>query len=451
MIGTLVRFRAGLAERLGPLLLACLLGAALSACAPVREETAVSAAEAQLNALAEDYVHLSLEAGTYEPGYIDAYYGPPEWQAEAERNARSVEGLTVAADSLIHALDMLEIGEGEPLLEQRRRALKGQLVAAHMRLKMMTGEKIPFRQEALGLFGAAPMLKPLAAYEPVLERIDAMLPGEAPLDERVEAFQDRYVIAPDRLKAVFDAAIAECRKRTMRHIDLPAGESFAMAFVTGKSWSGYNYYQGNLASRIEINTDLPIRASRAVDLGCHEGYPGHHAYNMLLEARLMRERGWIEYSVYPLYSPQSLIAEGSANYGIELAFPGEERLAFERAVIFPLAGLDPASADTYFDLLNALSDLKGARFTIAQMYLDGEIDRETAIAHSRKYQLLSEARARQTIDFTDQYRSYVINYGLGLDMVREHVEGQGSAPLYRWAAMTRLLSEPAVPADLVRD
>ena len=102
-----------------------------------------------------------------------------------------------------------------------------------------------------------------------------------------------------------------------------------MAFVTGKSWSGYNYYQGKATSRLEINTDLPIRISRAVDLGCHEGYPGHHVLNALLEQRLVEGKGWVEFSVYPLYSPQSLIAEGSANYGIDLAFPGRQYLQAE--------------------------------------------------------------------------------------------------------------------------
>ena len=116
-----------------------------------------------------------------------------------------------------------------------------------------------------------------------------------------------------------------------------------------KSWSGYNWYQGNYRSLIQVNTDLPIYIDRAIDLACHEGYPGHHVYNALLEKHLVRDRGWVEFSVYPLFSPQSLIAEGTANYGIEVAFPGDERLAFERDVLFPLAGLDPSRRDEYYD------------------------------------------------------------------------------------------------------
>jgi hypothetical protein len=294
-----------------------------------------------------------------------------------------------------------------------------------------------------------PQLKPLSAYDPVLARLETLVPGSGPLSERVDRFQDRFTIPKARLQPVFDAAIAECKRRTAQHIAMPANESFTMEFVTGKSWSGYNYYKGNLHSLIQINTDLPIRISRAVDLGCHEGYPGHHALNMLLEQRLTRERGWIEFSIYPLYSPQSLIAEGSANYGIDLAFPGAERLAYESQALYPLAGLSTRDAARYLDLLAATKDLAGARFTIARDYLEGRINRDEAVRLTQKYQLVSKARAEQSVKFTDEYRSYVINYGLGQDMVRAFIERAGATPQARWAAMERLISEPTLPRDLL--
>jgi len=69
----------------------------------------------------------------------------------------------------------------------------------------------------------------------------------------------------------------------MAHVELPATERFTIEYVTGKSWSGYNWYQGDYKSLIQVNTDLPIYIDRAIDLACHEGYPGHHVYNVLLE------------------------------------------------------------------------------------------------------------------------------------------------------------------------
>ena len=419
----------------------------VAACAPKPAPQTAAPAD-PLDAIARQYVMLSLEIGTHEDGYIDAYCGPAEWKTAAEAAPRALPALAQAVDGLDATLATVDVSAREPLVRRRATFLRAQLNAARTRLRMLRGEKLSFREESLGLFGATPDIRPLESYDPVLAEIETLLPGPGTLAERVDAFQERFVIPADRLKPVFDRAIAECRARTAAHIPLPKGESFRMEFVTGKPWSGYNYYQGNLASLIQINTDLPIRISRAVDLGCHEGYPGHHALNYLLEQRLMRARGWMEYSVYPLYSPQSLIAEGSANYGIDLAFPGNEKLAFEMRELYPLAGLATTDAARLARLQTALTGLRGARFTIAQLYLDGQIDRAQAIALTQKYQLMSEARAKQSIGFTDAYRSYVINYGLGQDMVQDFVEAAGSDAKARWAAMERVISEPTLPSDL---
>ncbi|MCY7280528.1 MAG: hypothetical protein LH610_06455 [Sphingomonas bacterium] len=427
--------------RMTPLLLA----AALAACQLPPPATTRD----NLDSIARDYVQLSLTIGEKEDGYIDAYYGPPELQAAAKAEAPKVSlpelaSRTVALSGRVAAL----APDG---LDARRAAfLTAQLTAAQTRLRMIAGERLSFAEEANGLFGVTPELKPLASFDAVLARIETLVPGGGPLSDRVDAFQNRFTIPASKLKPVFDAAIAECKARTARHIALPEGERFDMAFVTGKSWSGYNYYQGKATSRIEINTDLPIRISRAVDLGCHEGYPGHHVLNALLEERLVKGKGWVEFSVYPLYSPQSLIAEGSANYGIDLAFPGPERLAYETRVLYPLAGLPTTDAARYAGLQDAMKALAGARFTIARELLEGRIDEAQAVRLVQRYQLVSPERAKQSVAFTKQYRSYVINYGLGQDMVRGDVEAAGATPAAPWKRMEQLLSEPTLPSDLRR-
>lgn len=397
---------------------------------------------------AEDYVHLTLEIGEREPGYVDAYYGPAEWQAAAKLKPRTVPELRVATRELSERIEAID-ATGLPPLEQRRQAfLLAQLTAAQTRLAMLAGEKLSFDDEAQGLFAVRPQLKPLTAYDPVLVQIERLLPGEGPLWQRMDRHASRTAIPADRLDAVMRAAIAECRRRTVEHIALPAGEQFTLELVKKQPWSGYNWYQGNATSLIQINTDLPVLMSRAIDLGCHEGYPGHHALNVLLEQSLYKEHGWVEFTVYPLYSPQSFIAEGSANYGIELAFTDVQRLEFESKVLYPLAGLDPKLAARDLQLLRARAELAGARQTIAREYLDGRIDRATAVSLAQKYQLLSTQRAEQSIAFTDTYRSYLINYGLGLDQVRAYIEAAGATPGQRWALMERLLSQPTIPSDL---
>ena len=405
--------------------------------------------DARVDAIAREYVLLSLEIGEKEDGYIDAYYGPADLQerAKAEAAKLSLPELAKRTSDLQARVAAIP-AEGDSLDARRVRFLAAQLTAAATRLRMMQGEKLSFADEAKGLFGVTPDIRPLESYDPVLAKIETLVPGTGPLPDRMEAFQNRFNIPTQRLKPVFDAAIAECKRRALEHIALPKNESFTLEFVTGKSWSGYNYYKGNAHSLIQVNTDLPIRISRAVDLGCHEGYPGHHVLNALLEEKLTKGRNWIEFSVYPLYSPQSLIAEGSANYGIDLAFPGDDQLKFETATIYPLAGLPPADAAKYLALTKAMKELAGARFTIARDYLEEKITRAQAVQLSQKYQLQSKERAEKSLDFTDQYRTYVINYGLGQDMVRAYVEAAGPDPKVRWARMEKILSEPTLPSDL---
>ncbi|HST35036.1 MAG TPA: hypothetical protein VLK25_00185 [Allosphingosinicella sp.] len=406
-----------------------------------------------LDGIARDYVRLQLELGKRDDGYIDAYYGPPEVRAAAEANPRSLEELELGLISLelrLTAETLSQEGDEGSLVRRRLEFLGAQLGAAHTRVRMLRGERLSFAEEARGLYGVdlEGLIQPLSHYDPILARIEAMVPGTGPLAERVDAFTDRFIIPRDRLEPVMRAAIAECRRRTLPHIPLPEAETFTLELVTNKPWSGYNWYQGNYRSIIQVNTDQPSRMGRVVGLGCHEGYPGHHVLNMLLEQNLARGRGWTEFMLYPLYSPQSFIAEGSANYGVELAFPGNERLAFERRVLYPLAGLASDGAETYLELQNAIEELSGARFTIARDLLEGRITRAQAVELSRRYGLQSRSRAEQSIAFTEHYRAYVINYGLGQAMVKAYIERAGPDPAARWAAMRRLLSEPSLPSDL---
>ncbi len=445
-----------------PILLALTATAILSGCAtnqtaPRSGPTDVAAidvrrapASAQaLNDIAATYLNLTLEVGTHEEGYIDAYYGPPELKTAAEAAPRDKPTLLAATRELTAKLNATARRLSDPLDRRRAAFLRAQLRAGETRLLMMEGTRFAFADEAERLFGVRPQLKPLASYDRHLAAVEALVPGDGPLATRVEDYLDAFTIPKGRLQKVFDVAIARCRGRSLAHIPMPDGESFRLEFVTGKSWSGYNYYQGAYHSLIQVNTDLPIRLSRALDLGCHEGYPGHHLLNMKFEEKLVKERGWSEFSVYPLYSPQSLIAEGTANYGIDLAFPEASKAETERDVLMPLAEIAVPSDDRYWQLLKAIDALGGARLTIAQQYLDGVIDRPTAVTLTQKYMLVSPKRAEQSVSFTDQYRSYVINYGLGEAMVRAHVERGKPSRDEMWRRMAKLVSEPTLPADLL--
>lgn len=429
-------------------LFACVAALGLSACATTQAQPPT------LDAIARDYLAVQLAIGEKDPGYVDAYYGPAELaeQAEAQDAAMSLPHLQARVIALDATLAALPVAPGTAEAE-RVRYLRAMLGSAKVRLRMLRGETIPFVDEAEGLFGVRPDLVDLASLDPVLAEIEALVPGDGLLHERVNAFRDRFIIPADRLQQVIDTALAECRARTAPHIPLPEGERFSLALVTDKPWSGFNYYQGGYHSVIEINTDLPIRIDRALDVGCHEAYPGHHVYSLLVERDRVNAQGHIEYTLLPLYSPRAIISEGSAEYGLKLAFPGDAQLEYEREVLAPLAGISADGLERYYALREATAALQPAYYTIAAGYLDGRTDVEATIALLMRYQLVSRERAQQQIRFMDTYRSYVINYGLGEEIVGGFVEAgpeDGGADLAtRWERFIAILSSPVLPEDLM--
>jgi hypothetical protein len=407
-----------------------------------------------MNEVAERYVKLVLAVGQHDKDYVDAFYGPPEWKSEADAKKRPLPEIASEASGLIARLQRLP-EPAEDMVRLRRTYLVRQLQALSARVEMLSGRKFTFDEESRALYDAVAPVNTEEHFQEVRDELDRALPGKggpASLLDRYEAFRQEFTIPKERVDAVFRAAIGECRGRTTRHLELPPGESFTVEYVTGKTWSGYNWYQGRYKSLIQVNTDLPITIDRAIDLACHEGYPGHHVYNMLLEKNLVRDRGWVEYSVYPLFSPQSLIAEGSANFGIEMAFPGTERVAYEKATLYPLAGLDPSRAEEFERVRQIVDRLAYAGNEAARRYINGEIDAAAAAAWLSKYALYSRDRAEQRVRFIEQYRSYVINYNLGKDIFRRHVESSGGTPPdhpeRRWEVFRELLSSPRLPSQL---
>ena len=423
-----------------PVLALAVLGGACSGERPVES----------MDQIAERYVKLVLKVGQHDADFVDAYYGDASWKPAGapvplEQLAKETEALRLDLQAIKVRQDEAEI------VRLRHTYLEKQLHAVAARLAMLSGVKLSFDEEASRLYDTTPPKMSEADFQPAIDELERLLPGKGSLIDRYAAFRARHVIPTDKLDAVFRAAIDGCRARTLEHMKLPAGETFTVEYVTGKSWSAYNWYKGQFTSVIQVNTDLPVGIDRALDLACHEGYPGHHVYNAMLEQHLVRGRGWVEFSVYPLFSPQSLIAEGTANFGIEVAFPGEARTAFERDRLYPLAGLDPRTAEQFATVRVAVEKLSYAGNEAARRYLNGEIKREEAVAWLERYAMTPRDRAEQRTRFFDQYRSYVINYNLGQDLVRAFVNKRGGTidkPDVRWRVFGELLSSPRLPSGL---
>jgi len=404
-----------------------------------------------INEIGKEYVKLGLAIGQYDPDFVDAYYGPDSLKPLS----KSLNGLP--KDSLIKEVDELlaktkELSKIKGETGKRANWMNSQLVAYKRRIRIATSDFASFDEESKDLFGVEAPHYNEQHFKSILNQLNDMLPGTGTVNEKVESLSKQFIIPKDKLDTVFKVAIAEARRRTATHFTLPTSESFTIEYVTGKPWSGYNWYKGNYKSVIQINTDLPIYIERAIDLACHEGYPGHHVYNVLLEKNLYRDKGWVEISMYPLFSPQSIIAEGSANYGIAMAFPGVEGNEFAANILLPLAGIDTSKASIYFKMLELKGKLNYARNEAARGFLNGTLTEKEAIGWLTDYSLFTPAAAAKSLSFIKGYRSYVINYNYGQDLIKNYIESNGgteSNVQKRWKLFGEILSNPVTPVELL--
>ena len=422
------------------------LSATLLLCPPAL--AGATSVPASLDALAERYVRLVLAIGEHDPDMVDAYYGPPAWREEARAHRRPLAQLDEDARALEAGLaSPVAAGDTEQL---RVRALAEQVAAVRTRIAVLRGERLPFDEEARRIYGVAPPRHDDAFYRAIAQDLDAALPGEGPIRERMASFRKSLIVPDAKVRDAMELGLETCRSATLPHIAMPEGESFRVEYVKDKPWAAYNWYRGDFHSLIEVNLDLPVHAFRVAGLMCHEGYPGHHVLNSLLDQELLKRRGWVEYSVYPLFSPQSLLAEGTANYGQQLVFPGDSRWHWERDRLYPLAGIDPSLAGRQEKVRRLTEALAYARIDAARAYLDGQRTADETVAWLREFTFVTEEEARQGVEFFDRYRSYIVNYRLGEDLVREHVDRAGGDDAgRRWAAFRELLVAPPVVSRLV--
>ena len=326
---------------------------------------------------------------------------------------------------------------------------RGSSSALRARVAMLQGKRFTFDEESRALYDAVAPTHTEAEFEAVLDAARGEAARRRLADRALRSLQaglrDSRRAGSIACSRRPSAPAASARWRTST---LPPGERFTVEYVTGKSWSGYNWYQGELP-------EPDPGEHRPADLHRPRRRPGvPRGLSRAITSTTCCSRstwcaiaaGWSS-RVYPLFSPQSLIAEGTANYGIEVAFSPAERLAFERDVLFPLAGLD---ADARRGVLRraragrppVLRRQRGG----APLSRTARIDRAGAATWLERYAMYPRPRAEQRVRFIDQYRSYVINYNLGQGPGPGLRREAGRAPADAGAALERVRGAAVVAA-----
>jgi hypothetical protein len=424
-----------------------LSGLALLLFATACTEHAAPDAAAQFDPLAERYVKLALALGEHDSDYVDAYFGPAEWRLAAHDNPQGLADIAQAAAELAATVRSIDITGADYLLELRQDYIASHLESLATVALMRAGASLSFDEESLRVYGFVAPTFPTEHYAAALKEIDAILPGDKPLHERVDNFRQQFRVPPENVEAVIRAGIEECRARTQQHISLPDGEAFRLEMVSGNPWGAYNWYLGDGQGLIQMETSRPAFVGSATSIGCHEGYPGHHTLSSLLDQNFLQQRGWIEFSVLPLFSPQGVIFEGSGDFAERVAFPGASKNAFLRDTILPLAGIDTVDFATNDRLKAATDKMRYAGIEAARHYLDGDWDRAQTEDWITHYALVAPERIGAWFGFAERYRAYMINYVLGEDLVaafvrRANPDGDEEGD---WQALATLLSYPPTP------
>jgi hypothetical protein len=378
---------------------------------------------------AERYLELGLRLGKHVEGLVDAYYGPPEIKERVDAE-ETIEASQLAADG-----DVLLSELGDSWLADQ---VQGCATYAHV----LAGGEISYSDEVERCYGVRPAKTSEEVYAAVHAELDELLPGEGTLFERRQAWRERHLVAGEKAVPVLTDLVPVLRDRTAAVLDLPAGEEVLFEPVRDEPWWAFNYYLGDLRSRVVVNIDVPTTGLDLVHLAGHEVYPGHHTEHAVKEQLLIREQGRIEEGIQLVPTPQAVLSEGIAEAGIDVVLDDDarERL-YEILRGHGLELVDPALTER---ITRALEPLRGVGVDAALMIHEEGASAEEAEAYTVKWNLMTPEQAKHSVSFvTDPtWRAYVITYSAGRDLCRAYIDGDP-------ARLRTLLTEHVRIGDLL--
>jgi len=387
--------------------------------------------------IVEEYLRTGLAIGRHIEGFVDAYYGPPQLAAEA------AQGPVESPAALVQRTRRLlgDLASDGDLDAARRRWLRAQALGLHTTARKLNREAIGYLDEIESCYGVRARFVPEDEFAEAHRRLDEALPGEGDLRERYISWREAQVVPVDVLGDAVRALAEDFRSRTSKIFGLPDGEHVEFELVGNKPWGGFNYYMGNLHSRVAINTDLPVLSVTLGTLVAHEAYPGHHTEHCRKEVGLVRRQRHLEETIFLVGTPQCLIAEGLADLGLEvIAGSRPEPVLAEH--LRPLKV--PYDADLAAELSDATQALRSVRGNAAIMIHDRGADADEATDYVARFALVPQARAAKAVQFLvdPTWRAYEFCYLDGLRLCRSFVGGQAHR-------FERLISEQLIPAQLV--
>jgi hypothetical protein len=386
-----------------------------------------------------DYLTVILEINKHIDGYIDAYIGPIRLKQKSDAQP--------AKSPVLLLEDVTRLQDTIPTEDDARHAyLTAMLRAVKTTLLILVGEDIPYLEEVQRIYDIMPQRVEEELFLRAHGEFDTLLPGCGPLSDRLEAWRSRYHTPQEKLLSALQLVQKETSRRTTALIDLPAGESVNVKLVNDQPWSAYNWFKGDGRSLIEFNTDIPTSALGLVALFAHEGYPGHHTEGVMKERKFWLEQGYGEAAAMLLHSPAAVIAEGIATTAVEIIFPNGEHTDWTVDVLLPSIPMEAQeSAEQFWQLQEALRQLRSVRGNAAILYHTGQLSSEQTIEYLQTYGLISLKRAEKSFRFITHplFRSYIFTYTEGYDLISKATGAEDKTEVF-----LNCLTEQKLPSQL---
>jgi hypothetical protein len=388
-----------------------------------------------------EYIQLAFMLDRHFPGYIDAYFGPPELKTQALAGGipqfRALEDLAASFGQ--------SLSTGPDLTPDRHAFLEEELRAMRTTLQILQGNPPDIIDEVRLLYGVTPAWVEESVFETAHSMLNQILPGSEPLPERVQAFRDRSRVPAEVAVSILRQLVEDFRGRTRRLFGLPPDERCEISTVKDQPWQAYNWYLGERKSRIELNLDHPMEMWNIPSIAAHEAYPGHHTEFAIKENRLYLGEGRLEHSIHLNNTPSALISEGIAKNAL-MAVASAAETADLYLDCYARAGLprqDAVRAAAFFEANRRLESVTDNQVL---MLYHQHAPEDEVVGYGMRYSLTTaEDEARFLRFYKDPLsRSYTYNYTLGRELIAAFLDRAAD----RQRAFQRLLSEPLTPAQL---
>jgi hypothetical protein len=326
----------------------------------------------------------------------------------------------------------------------------GNLKAAKFLMSVENGNKnTDFEFESLQLFNIQAPNFSEQTFKLINEKLDSLIPGNGPIKDRFRDLNNKFIIPKNKIDTVFKSIISESRRRTKLHLLLPSDESVQIQYTSKNPNRGFYQYLGNNKGCIWINVEYPVNVLNAIEIACHEGYAGHHVYNILM-GRSQKNKDFKEFNFCLLRGPQGFINEAIPSFSREMVFASNEEKEFVKQVLLPLAGIDTTNFDLFFKCSSIRTNINYISNEISRRLMTGTLSDEEALKWLEDYAYLTKDECIYAIENIRNSRSLNTSYNFGRDLVQQFVTLNSFSDEYgSWGhAYSWLMSNIISPSDL---